>query len=424
MIDGNQDSDLGFDVSGGQSLFEQFHKNQNANEEPKSIEINNPAAKPTDPEQPGATTTKDTSDKSTDKSSDVDYAEILEMSRKQALNLDSDADSSTEKKDKNTANTPVVPEGTFATLYSHFTDTLGYEALTEEEGGFDGSEERFIEFQEKNLQLRAQAEAEGMISETFANQKQNEPMAKDFFRFLANGGNVEDFIATRQDEDINVEYLATAADDDEKEIRSEKVMRKYYKSIGWDEAAIEKTIAPLKAGGSLSIMAESTLPQFIKLKENRKAIADRNVENQKLASQAEIKEYNTKLFQLIDETKQVGAFDLSTPAKRQKVKEYMYVPSVEVNGNKVPPYLAALAEAKKNPMFTLHQALSLMNNGIDYSKIGEKAEQKATQSLKEKLEAAASSKKIEQPVGNSGNMNNSQRANTRDLLDFDNIQFA
>jgi hypothetical protein len=424
MADTN-DNDLGFELDGAPNLFEQFHKAKQENADAVVI----PGAKPAepanpDPNKPAATpAADDKAPKEADKAP-IDNEAILAMARKHALGEDQGTGDDDGLTDDGKPKPKPVPEGALGLVYEHLTGTLGFEPLSEEEGPFDGSDEKFLEWAEKNISGKAEVVAEEMIAEAFTKNPKNAAMGKDLFRFLSNGGDIETFLDTRLNDDITPEYLAKAVDDDEREIRAEKVMRKYYKSIGWEDAAIDKTITPLKAGGQLTLMAETTLPQFVKLNSSRKAIADQQAETQRVQSQQQVKEYNTTLFKLIDESKEFGAFNLASPKEKQAIKEYMFSPTVEVNGKKVPQYIVDLAQAKANPQFTLHQALSLYKKGIDYTNIAQKASQQATQTLKEKLEQVASAKKIEQPVSNTGNTSNTQRANAREILDFDNIQFA
>lgn len=420
----NEPFDLGIEVTdfSGVNLFEQFQKGQASGEPPKPIELNQPAESTTPPKKPANADSPPT--EPAPKNPTIDPLAILEMAKKSVIDPEGNTDPGDDPNDKSGKQTPgktVIAEGIYATLYEHFTEALGYEKMTEEEG-FDGSEEKFIEFQEKNLTSKAEAIAEEMIVDAFADQKENENLAKDFFRFMKNGGSVVDFLTTRQNDDINLEFIAAVTDDDEKEERAETVMRRYYKSTGFDDSQAEKLIATSKAAGTLITMAETHLPQFVKMNENRKAIAESAAKAQREANITEIREYNTKLLTTIDTEKQIGPFSL-TPKERQTLKEYMFIPSVELNGKKVPQYIMDLEEAKKHPLFTLHQALSLKNKGIDYSKIGEAATTKTNQILKDKLEKLAASSKHEQPVAGSGN-NRPQRATADSLIDFDNISFV
>ena len=427
----NPDNDFGIEIEGNMpNLFAEFHKNQTAGEDVKPINVK-PAPDPATPDPAKPAGSVENPDQASGKTTPIDAATILGMAKDQALGKTNSDDNSADdpastKKPAAGATVAPVSGDVYTVLYQHLTDELGFEPLNEEEdGAFDGTDEKFLLFHQKNVELQGEAIAIDMIKKAFADP--NDPkavLAKDLFVHLTKGGDVDRFLESRQNDTITPEFLALATEDDLKEARAEIVMRKSYKAMNWEDEAIEKTIKALKTSGTMVTMAETTLPQFIKQSQAKKAIEDQQLAQNNVNKQREVKEYNTKLFSAIDTLKEIGPFSLATAKEKQAIKEYMFVPSVEINGKKVPQYVADLEEAKKHPLFTLHQAISLQKKGIDYSKISETATQKATQILKDKLEAAAKSKKVEQPSGAAASTTSNERANPRAILDFDNIQFA
>lgn len=316
----------------------------------------------------------------------------------------------------------VIPEY-FKTLYEHLTTNLNYKPLSDDDE-FDGSPEKFQEWMETERQAQAETIAADMIEEAFINNPNNKGVAQDLFKFLQNGGKVADFVETRKYDDITAEYISTGATDDEKTERAKTVMSNYYTAIGWDKETIDKTIKTLETGGTLVTLAETTLPQFIKLNADRKAIADQSIKAKNQATQTQIKEYNTKLLDIIDKSEVLGTFEFKSPKEKQALKEFLFVPSVVLQGGqKVTPYIAALDEARKNPAFTLFQALVFKNKGVDLSKLEEKITNNTKQDLKTKLEKVLTGEKIEQATaGSSGGGNNNQRSNVASFLNFDDLQ--
>lgn len=425
--DQNDNFDLGLDIeSPSQNIFEQFHQSRKeaGNNEPVVIK----KKETTTDENTDDDKDKDTESKATNDPK-INTEGILEMARKQVLGLDQDDDNNDgqedDNKSKSQTKTKLTPQtDQFQILHDHFVDQLGYEALSEEDLKDGITEAKFIEFQERNLQLKAQDEAEEMIAEAFANQKENEPLAKDFFRFLSNGGKIQDFLDTRTNDEFGNEYLSEIADDEDdvKIDRAEKVMRTYYKSIGWEDAAIDKTVKTLKTGGSLLDIAETTLPQFVKQREARKAIADQNAKQQKLQNEQAIKNYNTKLFEVIDSLSEFGQFTL-TAKDRRDLKEYMYAATVTTqDGRKIPQYIADLEVARANPNFAIYQALNLKNKKIDLTGVKQKAANAEKSALHDKLVGAAKGNKLDQAA--SGSLKDTPRSTIKETLDFDNIQFV
>lgn len=428
MADENDQFDIGLDIeSPDANLFETFHRGQAADAAEQAIDLN---AKPSAADVAAAAANNAKGLASTTAAPEgekvkEDISNVLDLAKEAALNPkleESDTDESGEKGKVKTAAAKTAPENQqFQILYDHLVAEMGYEALPEEELVDGMNEDKFLEFQERNLSTKALANAEEMIANTFEGDHPNKEVARDLFRFLINGGKTADFVATRANDDYTATYLSEVTEDTEIEERAEKVMRAYYKSVGWEEGGIEKTIKTLKTSGTLNDIAENTLPQFIKQNVSRKAIADQTAIQQKSKTESQIKEYNTKLFEIIDTTTDFGQFKL-TPKVKKDLKEYMYSPTVEVNGNKVPRYLAELEIAKRNPNFAIYQALNLMNKQIDLSGVQKAAANAERINLKEKLTGAALGKKLDQPA--SAGAEQKTTAKATDLLDFDNIQFA
>lgn len=271
------------------------------------------------------------------------------------------------KNDTSTADDVKLPTGVFKTMYEHFVENLGYTPLTKEDE-FDDTSESFDKWIEKNKEDQGIQIAEEMIEEAFINNPNpnNAKLAQELFSFLRKGGNISDFVETRKFDVINAEYISSGEDDAQKIERAKTVMTNYYTSLNWDATRIDKTIKNLETGGALLSIAEETLPEFIKMNTTRKTLNDQQAASQNEAQQTEIREYNTKLLDIIDKHEALGAFEFKTPKEKEAIKEYMFLPTVKIkDGKKIPQYLADLEEAKKNPAFTLFQALTIKNKGID-----------------------------------------------------------
>lgn len=459
VVDFQEDTDLGLDISlSGTNLFEQFHKDQKAGNQ---TNLTNPgsgdggANKGTDDDDPakgGGAGGEKGKGEGEDGKEKIEFKtdNILDMVKDHFKNPDKDkgggtgggkGDDDDPDKNKGTGgadkgagaaaagedeekNIDPATLGVFKTMYEHFTENHGYRPM--KEGEFDGTPEAFDKWLEEEKEELAFSAAEQLIEDTFVKSPnpKNAGVALDLFRFIQNGGIVADFVETRKYDTLTAEYISSGADDDEKIERSKTVMNHYYTSQGWDKARIEKTIKNLETGGALLSMAEETLPEFIKFKEKQKAIVEANNISEKQANETKVKEYNGKLLSLIDTVQAVGPFEFKSKKEREALKQYLFVPTVDAgNGKMIPKFLADRQKASSNPLYTLFQALTYMNKGIDLSKVEENAANKTTKTLKEKLEGAVKNNTIDRTTGSSGSQNNNnQRPNISEILDFDNLQ--
>jgi hypothetical protein len=322
-----------------------------------------------------------------------------------------------------------LPEGVFKTVHDHFVNTLGYEPFSAEKP-FDGKPESFEQWLAENEEAKSLEAAEDMIADAFANNPipDNVGVAVDLFKFLRNGGKVADFVQTRKHDDLTPEYISEGKDDDEKTARAKKVMTAFYKSQGWKDERIDKTIKTLETGGSLLTIAEETLPEFIEQRDKQKAIIEKNNITAKKNQETAIKQFNSNLLSIIEKQGELGSFEFKSPKQKQALKEYMFMPTVELdNGKKVPQFMADLEKARQNPMFTLFQALLIKNKGLDLTNIEKKASDKTKGNIKTKFEQALSGggrteqTKNESTAGGGSSKNKTNRPT--DFLNFDKLEF-
>jgi hypothetical protein len=439
--DNGNDLDLGLNIDfNGTDLFEQFHKSQEKGADTKPVDLttNPPKQQQQQQQQPPKTVktvnTSNAGDNDDDDEEEVklDVTNVLEMAKNKILgktDTTDTGDDNTAGKDKGegagavAGADDVVVTGIFKTVYEHFIENLGYTALTKEDE-FDGSAEAFDKWVEKNKEEQAMQTAEGMIEESFINNPNpnNAKVAQDLFKFLLKGGNVADFVETRKFDVITPEFISSGKDDAEKIERAKTVMTNYYTTLNWDAARINKTIKNLETGGALLDMAEETLPEFIKMNDTRKTLTDQQTAQQHETQKNEVREYNTKLMDIIDKHEALGVFEFKTPKEKEAIKEYLFLPTVKgKDGKKIPQYLADIEEARKNPAFTLFQALTIKNKGIDMKKLEEGLTQKVKTDLKSKLEAAAAGSVIDKSKSaDAGGADT--RMKITDILDFDNLQ--
>jgi hypothetical protein len=448
------DNELGFDIdfeSAGNNIFETFHKqNSNKDDNPDDNpdddnpdddvdDIDDKNDKSKNPKATGKSSKNKDDDNDDPDKIKFDTDPIQDMIKRKAKGEaepdddddDIDPADKTKKTDKtvktNKDGTPVVPAVVKA-FYDHLTEEAGYRPIDKEDG-FDGTVEGFQKWMATVHEEQATELAESMIEEAFINNPnpRNKGMAQELFKFMQKGGAVEDFIQIHKDDDITADFITKGKDDDEKTERAKKVMINYYKSLNWDATRIEKNIKTLETSGALIDVAEDNLPEFLKLKEERKAIIERNAEQQTSRTKAQITEYNTKLVEIIDKSDSIGPFEFKNKAQRQKVKEFMFLPTVELeDGRKVPQYMVELDKARRNPTFALFQALTFMNKGLDLDNVKEKAATKTKLDLKKRLEDAVAGNKIERTPSSSVANRDESRTKIKDLFDFDNIaeQFA
>lgn len=433
-----EEDELGLDINlGSTNLFEQFHKDSAAGSA-TTFKTKPDEDGGGDPDKDKNKSKKEAGKTDDDKETEFETGNILNMV-KDHFNKDKDddedkgaaaksksaGDSAKSKAERGEDEEIVNPEtlGVFKTMYEHFTENHGYRPM--KEGDFDGTAESFDKWLEDEKEELAFSAAEQLIEESFVKSPnpQNSGVALDLFKFLQNGGIVADFVETRKYDTITPEYISSGADDDAKIERSKTVMANYYNALGWDKTRVDKTIKNLETGGALLSMAEETLPEFIKMKESQKAIVEENNIREKNKNENNVKEYNSKLLNLIDTADAVGPFELKSRKEREQLKEYLFVPKVDAgNGKMIPQFLADRQKASNNPIYTLFQALTYMNKGVDLSKIEEAAADKTKKTIKEKLEGAVLNNKIDRTAGSSADQTNNQRTKISDLLNFDDIQ--
>lgn len=428
------DMDLGLDIDipdSSENLFEIFHKGKAADAANKEVNIGDEKKAPPAGQQQQQQT-QQTNKGGTEKqeapagaaNEEVIFKtdNILDLAKENALKkpgeqTQQNADGGQQKSGDKGGTPSPVDAGVFGTLYDHFTTNLGYPAL--EEGKTITNEDDFIEWQQTVDQQRAEELANKMIEQTFPT---HHAQARDLFTFLGNGGTVEQYLSTRQNDDVTSDYLTTT-DVDVKEERSRKVIERYHASIGWKPDNIAAYVKKLDAAGQLEAIAETLLPEFVTSEANKKAITDQQTKANKQKSETQIRQFNDNLVASIDTAKEFSTFNLTSAKEKEKVKNYLFSPTVEIDGGqKVPQYLVDLQKARSNPNWTLFQALTLMNGGLDLEKLNEKLTTKAAQTLKERLESQAAGHKLEQPASSAGANQSAQ--NQRKPIDVDSIEFA
>lgn len=429
------DNDLGVDVDFSETnLFEAYHKgqsNENDDDNPNpNEEDDDKIPDEEDDTEPGKTKKTPPAEKVKLKVTNDDVMSMVKNHLAGKLNEDDDEgeDGKTPDGKKDKKQGAVLPEGVFRAVYDHFVQTLGYEPFNDE-SPFDGKPESFEKWLSDNEEIKIAEAAEATIAEAFTDNPnpENKGVAVDLFKFLRNGGKVADFVQTRKHDDLTPEYISQGKDDDEKLVRAKKVMTAFYKGQGWKDERIEKNIKTLETGGILLSIAEETLPEFIEQRDKQKAIVDQNNLTAKKTKETAVKQFNTNLLGIIEKEGELGSFQFKTPKEKQAIKEYMFMPTVELeNGTKVPQFMVDLEKARQNPMFTLFQALVMKNKGLDLTNIEKNAANKTKNSIKDKFEKALAGGKIDNTKTESTSGSGSSQKQTRptDFLNFDKLEFA
>lgn len=427
--DTSTDFDLGVDIQeSGVDFFKSFHENQAGDGTRKAVTFDRSDNKDTkdtkgapDDAGPGG---KQPQNQNTKKPGEapsktvVDENAIMDMI-KDSHKPDGKAANTAPGDDGNNS-APSGSESPLTILYNHFTEDLGLPALPEGET-FDGTDENFVKWVQDVREETIIDTANQMITEAFTNQKENEPMARDLLSALAKGMNIEDFIATRKYDTITANYLVTD-DEDLKESRSERVLRELHGSMNWDAESIDKYINSLKKSGTLEAVAETALPQFIKSNTARKLAADNQALANKQRTDNDVKAHNTKIFETIDGSKEFQNFNIANPKDKQRIKEYMFLPTVDIGGGtRIPQFMADKMAAQRNPNYTLYQALTLMNQGADAANVKTKTENQVKSSLRQKLEQNAQGLKLKPASSSNGAVSTESPKN---FIDFDNIEFV
>ncbi len=233
--------------------------------------------------------------------------------------------------------------------------------LWEEEEDFDGSEEKFLEIKEKNIERMRSEDLEAYIDQAFEKNPDGKNLGKTLLAHLAAGGKLRDFIETNEGADVTEADL----DNDDTVVATEaaeSLTRAYLTMIGWEPDEIKTFIKNKKDKDLLIDYAKEHMGPY------QKQVAKKNedrINAQKdadLQRKKDVVRYTTQVNEIITSSEKVGTVELpKTPKEKKALLNYMLVPVELEDGRTMPKFTADYIKLSKDPEFNVFLATALQN---------------------------------------------------------------
>jgi hypothetical protein len=278
---------------------------------------------------------------------------------------------------------------------------------------FDGTEDGLRDAIEQTVQSRLTDAIDEEVETVFTKNPKNKDIAKDFFRFLATGGDFDEFYNTRQSAAIDIKAL-DSEDETLRKTVADKVLINYHKSLGWPDDRIKRYVERLTPEARVE-SARDIYPEWDKANKDKAKIAEDKRKQDAVDAQTRVKTFNETVSKTITESKELFGQEM-TPKLRQQLNDYMFKPTVEVNGKKIPQFLAERQKQQNTPEFLLMQAMSLMT-GKKLVADPKKVETQVTNSLEERLKGLQQGRKSTTATGQ-GTDSKKDNNNRSSLFDF------
>ena len=235
------------------------------------------------------------------------------------------------------------------------------EGLWEEDEEFDGSEEKFLEVKEKNIERLRDEDINAYIDQAFVKNPDGKQYGKALIAHLASGGKLRDFIDINRGADVTEAEL-DSEDEGVAETAAENLATSYLQLSGWDAEDIRDFIKGKKEKGNLIDYAKEHMKPY--QKQVAKANEDR-VNQQKqddLDRKKYAVQYTTKVNEIISSSDKVGIIDLpKTPKEKKALLNYMLTPIELQDGRQMPQFTADYIQLSKDPEFNVFLASALQN---------------------------------------------------------------
>lgn len=250
--------------------------------------------------------------------------------------------------------------------------------------------EKFLELQEKEIDLR--------VEETFENFfEEMDEDGKAFLKFKKDGGNTKDFFSTYN----SLSNVPTIDKNDPKS--SDKFLRYYYKEYeGLDEEDIDDKIEWLED-------SEGRKEKYIE-KYQVSVNKDEDIRKQNLLiSNARITEdrkkeaeaFKTELSEVLEEIEQVGAFTFDKNEKKD-LEKFIISPTVKIGKNQfITGFQSSLQAAIKDKK-KLAVLAKLLKSDFDVSGIAKKVKTEVSKEVKNKIRTRSKGVKIVNSGGSGG----------------------
>lgn len=378
---------LGFETTEDVNLFKLFAESQAA-------EVTIPDDTQKTPAKDAATPTEEVPPATPAKTVEEDPAnkQLLEELLKRGVVEDEEE---VEKpKDTKTDDKTDAPETAIGVIY----DELVTGGILSKVEGFDGSAEGLRAAMEATLEERLDERVNEHIETAFSKRPEQAEIAKELISFLGKGGQLADFIETRKHMGLSAESL-DAEDEGQRINSATRILTSYYQSLNWDADRIKRTVDRNMQKGVEFIVEEArdVYPEYEKAAAAKKAAFDKQLDDTNKARQESVAQFNNTLRESITNTPELLGFELTTKKAKSELEDYLFKPTVEVNGRKIPQFYADRQQKQNTPEFLLAQALLLKNN----FKINEtKVESRVTSTLEQRLKELGKNK-VSSAIGNS-----------------------
>lgn len=235
------------------------------------------------------------------------------------------------------------------------------EGLWEEEQDFDGSEEKFLEIKEKNIERLREEDINDYLDQAFAKNPDGKQYGKTLIAHLASGGKLRDFIDINRGADVTEADLDNE-DDGVAEAAAENLATSYLQMSGWDAEDIRDFIKAKKEKGGLIDYAKEHMKPY--QKQVAKANEDQvNRQKQEALDRKKYAiQYTTKVNEIITSSDKVGTVELpKTPKEKKALLSYMLTPIELEDGRQMPKFTADYIQLSKDPEFNVFLASALQN---------------------------------------------------------------
>jgi hypothetical protein len=281
---------------------------------------------------------------------------------------------------------------------------------------FDGTEEGLQEALQLTVDNKLATAVDETIETAFAKRPEQTQTAKDFIAFLGAGGKVADFVTSYSDTGVKVEDLD--ADDEAARIAAaEKVQRAYYKEVnGWSDDRIKRHLDRGKTKGDVFVdEAKDLLEEYNTHKEAQRKELVETAKRTDAATKERIRNFNTQLAETVTKDEEIAGQKLSKK-ERQDLHDYMFKPTADLNGKKVPQFQIDRQGLFSDPKLMAAQAMLLMkgmkpDTTATVTKVTSSLEKKLSNLQKGKANSTAS-----------GHGTEKTNRSTPGILDLDNLE--
>lgn len=234
------------------------------------------------------------------------------------------------------------------------------------------TEEKFIELQDNEIELRVEEAFEGFFSELDTD-------AAAFLKHKKEGGSTQDFFK------VYGQHTGTPKGDLDDEKYQERLSRYFYKLEGDDPEDIDDKIEWLKDSGKLEKYAQKF---DTKIKENDKKskedLKTATADAEKIAD-VNKKKFSDSVQEALDNVDKVDNFKFTAKSKKS-LFPFITKPSVKVGKNRyITPMQSKLGTALKDPEKLLVLA-QLLENDFDLSNILADVETRITKGIKKDIQ--------------------------------------